>query len=98
MQGCATPVIRFVDCGLFGLGSIAEGGDWDFGCQSECCSEEFLVEILASEYLKKIEEVAIHLAILTVAERSAGVVWRNVNGVLDLAAVAAPFVNGHCRC
>ena len=39
-----------------------------------------------------------YLAILAVAERSAGIVWGHVNGVLELAAVAAAFVNGHCQC
>lgn len=53
--------------------------------------------ILASEYFRQPDEVAIHLAILAVAKRSAGIVWRHVNGVLDLAAVAAPFVDGHCE-
>ena len=42
VQKCTTPVICFVYCGLFGLRGIGEGGDWDFGCQSECRSEEFL--------------------------------------------------------
>lgn len=56
VQSCATPVICFVYGRLFRLGSIGEGGDWDFCCQSECCSEKFL-------------------AILAVAERSAGIVW-----------------------
>ena len=42
VENCAATVIRFVDRGLFGLRGIGEGGDWDFGCQSECRTEEFL--------------------------------------------------------
>lgn len=42
VQSCATPVICFVNGRLFGLGSIAEGRNWNLCCQSKRCSEEFL--------------------------------------------------------
>ena len=98
VQRCAAPIICFVDGGLLGFGSIRERGDWDFGCQSERRSEEFLVGFLESEDSRQNVQAATYLAVLAVAEGSAGIIWRHVNGVLQLAAVAAPFVNRHCNC
>ena len=94
----AAPIVCFVDRGLLGFGSIGEGGNWDFGCQTERRSEEFLVGFLESEDSRQHVQAGTYLAILAVAERSAGIIWRHVNGVLQLAAVAASFVNRHCKC
>ena len=98
MQYRATPIVCFVDRGLLGVGSIGERGHWDFGRQSEGCSEEFLVCLLESEESRSHVQVSTYLAVLAVAERSPSIIWRHVNGVLQLAAVAAPSVNRHCKC